>query len=99
MPGFNLNFGNPSGYADWTRYAGFDPNAPIAGIGVVPPSMDQGVAPSMADIGQRATDVLDQLKQGNLGQAVQTYQFGKPPAKTQKPTFPVDTGMVTDHQE
>lgn len=97
MSGFNLNFGNPASYADWTQYAGFDPNVPING-GISPPSMNQGVAPSMADIGQRATDVWDQLKQGNIGQATQTYQHGKPPAKTQKPTFPEDTGMVTDHQ-
>lgn len=98
MPGFNLNYGDPSSYADWTKYAGFDPTTPIVGMGVSPPSMNQGVAPSMADIGQRATDVFDQLKQGNIGQAVQTYQFGKPVPKTQKPTFPEDTGMVADHQ-
>jgi hypothetical protein len=98
MPGFSLNFGNPNSYADWTKYAGFDPNTPITGIGVSPPSMNQPVAPSMADIGDRATDVWDQLKQGNIGQAVQTYQFGKPVPKTPKPTFPEDTGMVADHQ-
>jgi hypothetical protein len=107
MPGFNLNYGNPGGYADWTQYAGFDPNTPITGIGISPPainqnttsSMSQAVVPTMGDIGQRATDVFDQLKQGNLGQAVKTYQFGKPMAKTQKPTFPVDDGMVTEHQD
>jgi hypothetical protein len=98
MAGYNLNFGNPAGYADWTKYAGFDPNVPITG-GISPPSMNQGVAPSMADVQQRATDVWDQLKQGNIGQAAQTYQFGKSMAKTQKPTFPVDDGMVAEHQE
>lgn len=106
MPGFNFNYGNPAGYADWTQYAGFDPNTPITGMGIRPPSttqgetssMSQAVVPTMGDIGKRATDVFDQLKQGNIGQAVQTYQFGKPVPKTQKPTFPEDTGMVADHQ-
>jgi len=50
MAQFGINFGDPKGFADWTRYAGFDPNKPM--IGVAPPATAPvaPVSPTMAQV-------------------------------------------------
>jgi hypothetical protein len=107
MAQFGLNFGQPTQFADWTKYAGFDPNKPM--IGIAPPTTAPAapVSPTMAQVGQRISDVGTQLGQGNFTNAIKTFQGGAIPAATatvapaNKP-MPVDKdgdGMISDWEE
>jgi len=110
MAQFGINFGNPKSFVDWTKYAGFDPNKPM--IGVAPPATGgmAPIAPTMAQVGQRITDVGAQLGQGNFMNAVKTFQSGAAPAAPAAPgapaaankPMPVDKdgdGMISDWEE
>lgn len=107
MAQFGINFGNPKGFVDWTKYAGFDANKPM--MGIAPPATGgmAPVSPTMAQVGQRMSDVGAQLGQGNFMNAVKTFQGGAIPAATaavnpaNKP-MPVDKdgdGMISDWEE
>jgi hypothetical protein len=108
MANFGINFGDPKGFADWTKYAGFDANKPM--MGIAPPSQDAKtpVSPTFAQIGQRLSDVGGQLGQGNFMGAMKAYQ-GAPstpglPALPVPgaPAAPVDKdgdGMISEWEE
>lgn len=107
MAQFGINFGDPKGFTDWTKYAGFDSNKPM--MGIAPPS-SAGVAPvspTMAQVGQRVSDVGTQLGQGNFMGAVKTFQGGPAvapglPAVSLNKPMPVDKdgdGMISDWEE
>lgn len=102
-----MNFGDPSQFSDWTRYAGFDPNKPI--IGVAPPSTGgmAPVSPTMAQVGQRVSDIGTQIGQGNFMGALKTAQSGTAvvpgvPAVAKNTPMPVDKdgdGMISEWEE
>ncbi len=108
MAQFGINFGDPKGFADWTKYAGFDSNKPM--MGVAPPSTGgmAPVSPTMAQVGQRVSDIGTQLGQGNLMGAVKTFQGGPavvpgvPAVASVNKPMPVDKdgdGMISDWEE
>ena len=102
MAQFGLNFGNPVGFTDWTKYAGFDPNNSF--IGIAPPTTKAPVAPTLSQVGQRVSDIGSQLGQGNILNAVKTFQGGAAPVATVAKTnpMPVDKdgdGMISDWEE
>lgn len=82
MAQFGINFGDPKGFADWTRYAGFDPNKPV--IGVAPPANAPvaPVSPTMTQVGQQIAHMGTQLGQGNFMNAAKIFQGGAVPATT-----------------
>jgi hypothetical protein len=104
MAQFGINFGDPKGFTDWTKYAGFDANRPM--MGIAPPSSGgmAPISPTIAQVGQRVSDVGTQLGQGNFMGAVKTFQ-GVPaavvPVAANKP-MPVDKdgdGMISEWEE
>jgi len=112
MAQFGINFGDPKAFADWTKYAGFDPNKPVMGIAPPVNAASAPVSPTLAQVGQRISDVGSQLGQGNFMNAVKTFQGGAVPANTVAPgvpavasvnkPMPVDKdgdGMISDWEE
>lgn len=81
MYNFQMNFGNPSSFADWRKYSGFDPNKSFIG-GVAPPNGATSpiAAPSIQDIGKRFSEVGSQLSSGNFMNAANVAMTGKVPA-------------------
>lgn len=76
MAGFQLNIGSPLNFADWTRYAGFDPNKPLIS-GIAPPGQEKApVAPTIKQFTDRLGDVGTQLAQGNFQNAAKTFTTG-----------------------
>lgn len=88
MAQFGINIGKPQNFADWTQYAGFDPNKSIIGMAPVDGSK-QAVAPTMQQMSDTFSKIGDQLGSGNFAGAYQTY-VGKSPVAptTQKSTTP-----------
>lgn len=102
MAQYGLNFGQPANFADWSQYAGFDPNKPI--IGIAPPSSKGAVMPTMSQVGQRVSDIGTQLGQGNILNAVKTFQGGAAPVAAVAKTTPAPIdkdgdGMISDWEE
>jgi hypothetical protein len=112
MAQFGINFGDPKGFADWTKYAGFNANKPM--IGIAPPATADAapVSPTLAQVGERMSNVGTQLGQGNFLNAFKTFQGGAVPANTVAPSvpavasvnkpMPVDKdgdGMISDWEE
>ena len=102
MTQFGLNFGKPVNFADWTQYAGFDPNKSM--IGVAPPSSKGAVMPTMNQVGQRVSDIGTQLGQGNILNAAKIFQGGAAPVATVAKTTPAPVdkdgdGMISDWEE
>ena len=93
MSQFGINIGNPQNFADWTQYAGFDPNkavigmAPVAGKSPVEP-------PSMSQMVKTASNIGNQVSKGNYLGAYKAYTTGVAPntSATVQPTVP-DNGM------
>lgn len=79
MYDFKMNFGNPSTFADWRQYAGFDPNKSMMG-GIAPPSGSASpvAAPAIQDVAKRFADVGSQLSSGNFMNAANVAMTGKP---------------------
>lgn len=102
MAQFGINIGKPQNFADWTQYAGFNPNQSVIGISndgktAVPP-------PSMKQIGQTMSNIGGQLAQGNFANAYKTYTTGVAPTvaspfvqKTEQ-TMP-DDGMSHEFED
>lgn len=118
MNTYGLDFGNPQDFANFAKYAGLgnknvNPGMPnFVGTGASS-TMAGAVAPTMSQIGDRATAVGQQLQQGNFMNAVKTYQGGvapvapvaaaalNPPVLGGKPTA-VDKdgdGMISEWEE
>lgn len=109
MASFVPNFGTPANFADWTQYAGFDATKPM--MGIAPPAAQreatkQPVAPTIAQIGQRAQDVGTQLSQGNFSDAFKTFVSGaavpgaKPATIQQNQPRDLDgDGMISDFED
>lgn len=115
MNNYAINFGQPKDYADFTKYAGFSsqnarPGMPnFAGTGASS-TVAGAVAPTMSQIGDRASAVGKDLQQGNFMSAAKTFQGGVAPVASLvaanpalggKP-MPVDQdgdGMISDWEE
>lgn len=76
MNSFQFGFGNPEGYSDWAKYAGFDRKT--GNFAVAPP--DQNV-PTLDQITERASQVGNELSQGNFVDAFKAYQGIAPKPK------------------
>lgn len=83
MNTYGLDFGNPQDFANFAKYAGLgtknvNPGMPNF-MGTGASSTIGAVAPTMSQIGDRASAVGQQLQQGNFMGAVKTYQSGIAP--------------------
>jgi hypothetical protein len=102
MANFGISFGDPKGFADWTKYAGFDEKNPM--IGIAPPSKNSKtpVAPTFGQMGTTLSNVAGQLGQGSVMGAVKAYQ-GLPALPVPgAPAAPVDKdgdGMISEWEE
>jgi len=80
--GLQGNMANPANFGSFQQFA----NMGNTGAAVPPVAQQQPVAPTAGQAGERFGQVMDQLKQGNIGDAVRTYQYGpKPMAPVVKP--------------
>lgn len=95
--GFNPNaagmagaMANPTAFSQFQDYAGM--------TGVAPPqeSSKQAVAPTFAQVQERFGQVADQLKQGNLMDALKTYQSGPKPVAPVQPQPKIQTDPQQD---
>lgn len=88
MNQFGLNFGNPANFADWSKYAGFNPNSSVTGMDSASAPVAP-VAPTMTQVTDTFSKVGDQLSSGNFLGAYQSY-VGKTPVAptTQNATTP-----------
>lgn len=84
MNSFQFGFGNPEGYSDWAKYAGFDRKT--GNFAVVPPDQN---APTWDQITERASQVGSELLQGNFVDAFKAYQGIPPKTKQPNTTQPV----------
>jgi hypothetical protein len=82
MNQFGLNFGNPANFADWSKYAGFNPNSSITGMDSSAASAQPVVPPTMAQVTDTFSKVGDQLGSGNFAGAYQSYVGKSPVAPT-----------------
>ena len=84
MNTYGIDFGNPQDFANFAKYAGLgsknaNPGMPnFMGTGASS-TMAGAVAPTMSQIGDRASAVGQQLQQGNIMGAVKTFQGGVAP--------------------
>lgn len=115
MNTYGIDFGNPQDFANFAKYAGLgsknaNPGMPnFMGTGASS-TMAGAVAPTMSQIGDRASAVGQQLQQGNFMGAAKTFQGGvapipalasATPALGGKPA-PVDKdgdGMISEWEE
>lgn len=117
MNTYGLDFGNPQDFANFAKYAGLgtknvNPGMPNF-MGTGASSTIGAVAPTMSQIGDRASAVGQQLQQGNFMAAAKTYQGGiapiAPVAALAQPSIPalgkptpVDKdgdGMISEWEE
>jgi hypothetical protein len=110
-----IDFGNPQDYANFTKYAGLGKKNVIPGMpnfsGTGASSTVSGaVAPTMSQIGDRFSAVGKELQQGNIMNAVKTYQGGiAPVAPLTQPSIPLGgkpapvdqdgDGMISEWEE
>jgi hypothetical protein len=84
MNAFQIGYGNPNQYADWTKYAGLDKNTGM--MGIAPPDQSSG---NLAD---NLSGAASELQQGNLVNALRTFQYGKKPGIPPAPSIqPIGT--------
>jgi hypothetical protein len=114
MNTYGIDFGNPHEFANFAKYAGLGKKNENPGMpnfmGTGASSTMGAVAPTMSQIGNRASAVGQQLQQGNFMGAVKTFQGGvapipalasATPALGGKPA-PVDKdgdGMISEWEE
>lgn len=55
MAQFGINFGDPKGFTDWTKYAGFDANRPMMGIAPPPSGGMAPISPTLAQLAQKTS--------------------------------------------
>jgi hypothetical protein len=97
MAQFGLNFGNPSNFADWTQYAGFDPNQAMIGL---PAKKTPIKPPSMSDMTKTMSNIGSHLSKGNYSDAYKAYTTGVVPSTsaTVQQTMP-DDGMSHEFED
>ena len=102
MAQFAINIGKPQNFADWTQYAGFNPNQSMIGLS---PQQKLPVAPPTASqVTQTMSNVGSDLAKGNFADAYKTYTTGVPPTVANlgvpKVTPPViNDGMSHDFED
>lgn len=72
-PGLAGNMANPASFGQYQNFSGM-------GAAVPPSGETQAVPPTFAQVKERFGQVADQLKQGNIMDAMRTYQYGPKPA-------------------
>lgn len=97
MAQFGINIGKPQNFADWTQYAGFNPNQSVIGLS----SGDRSpiAPPTMGQMGKTISNVGNQLAQGNIADAYKTYTTGLAPIAPTAPkpfVAPVQQAMPDD---
>lgn len=93
MNTYGIDFGNPQDFANFAKYAGLgsknaNPGMPnFMGTGASS-TMAGAVAPTLSQIGDRASAVGKQLQQGNFMGAAKTFQGGVAPVAALMPSTP-----------